>query len=431
LFTVVATDGGTPKLFAEKAITVTVTDVNEGPTITSVATGRVAENAAISTVIYTAIATDPDTTSPNKTITYSIKAGGDAALVAINATTGAVTLLASANFEVKSTYLFTVVATDGGTPKLFAEKAITVTVLNQPEGTTGNDVFELTYSASTVTVLLGTTALGSFPLTAPLTLFGLGGTDSVKIVGTTGNDVIEVLSSGLLSINGATLILNSIESQLLVGGAGNDSYRFDADSSLGLFSIDEVGGGVDAIDFSPTSAGITINLGLATTQVVNVNLSLNLNSAVTIENGLGGDGTDLITGNALDNILVGNAGSDILNGLAGRDILIGGLGVDTLNGGDGEDILIGGRTTNDSVLSQLNVLRAEWISANSYADRQTHLRAGVGTPLASLKAKDTVLNDAPSGSVDTLTGGNGQDWYFGALDDVITELTTGELLDVL
>ena len=409
-----------------------MTDVNERPTITSGATGTVAENAAISTVIYTAIATDPDTTAPNKTITYIIKSAvGDAALVTINATTGAVTLLTSANFEVKRTYVFTVVATDGGTPKLSAEKSITVTVVNQPEGTTGNDLFELTYSASAVTVLLGTTALGTFPLTAPLTLFGLAGTDSVRIVGTTGNDVIEVWSSGLLSINGATLILNSIESQQLVGGAGNDSYRFDADSSLGLFSIDEVGGGVDAIDFAPTSEGITINLGLATTQVVNVNLSLNLNSASTIENVLGGDGADLIDGNALDNILVGNAGSDILNGLAGRDILIGGVGVDTLNGGDGDDILIGGRTTNDSVLSQLNVLRAEWISANSYADRQTRLRAGVGTPLASLKAKENVLNDALNGSADRLTGGNGQDWYFSAIDDVITDLMLGELIDLL
>ncbi len=149
---------------------------------------------------------------------------------------------------------------------------------------------------------------------------------------------------------------------MLVGGAGNHGYRFDADSSLGLFSIDEVGGGVDAIYFSPTSTGVTINLGLATTQVVNVNLSLNLNSVSIIENVLGGDGPDLINGNAWDNILLGNAGNDTLNGLAGRDILIGSLGVDTLNGGDGEDILIGGRTTNDSVLSQLNVLRAEWLS---------------------------------------------------------------------
>ncbi len=61
----------------------------------------------------------------------------------------------------------------------------------------------------------------------------------------------------------------------------------------------------------------------------------------------------------------------------------------------------------------------------------THLRAGVGVPLASLRAKENVLNDALSGSADTFTGGNGQDWYFSALDDLITDLAQGEILDLL
>src|SRR5689334_10687125 len=73
---VIATDGG--NLFDTKAVTISVTDVAEKPTITSGATGTVAENAPISTVVYTATATDPDTTAPNNTISWSLS-GTDAA----------------------------------------------------------------------------------------------------------------------------------------------------------------------------------------------------------------------------------------------------------------------------------------------------------------------------------------------------------------
>ena len=46
-----------------------------------------------------------------------------------------------------------------------------------------------------------------------------------------------------------------------------------------------------------------------------------------------------------------------------------------------------------------------------------------------MKAKSNVLNDA--GEDDILTGGGNTDWYFRALDDVITDIVTGELIDVL
>ena len=132
-FTVVATDGGSPALTAERSVTITVTDVNEAPVFTSGATGTVAENAPTSTVIYTAAATDADSTAPNNAIRYSIKPGvGDAALVSIEAATGQVRLLATADFETKPSYAFTVVATDGGNPALATELPVTVAVTNVP-----------------------------------------------------------------------------------------------------------------------------------------------------------------------------------------------------------------------------------------------------------------------------------------------------------
>ena len=77
------------------------------PTITSAATAAaIAENSGPGQLVYTVAATDAGT------ITYSLKAGGDAAAFSINATTGAVILTGNPDFEAKPSYSFTVVATD-------------------------------------------------------------------------------------------------------------------------------------------------------------------------------------------------------------------------------------------------------------------------------------------------------------------------------
>ena len=109
-FNVVASDNGTGSLTDTKAVTVTVTNVNEAPTITSGASGTVTENAATSTVVYTATATDVDA---GQTLSYSL-IGTDAGSFDIDASTGVVTLKASANYESKASYSFNVVATDNG-----------------------------------------------------------------------------------------------------------------------------------------------------------------------------------------------------------------------------------------------------------------------------------------------------------------------------
>src|SRR5712664_659290 len=102
--------------------TVKIAGVNDAPTVTSDATASVAENAPASTVVYTATATDPDA---GDTKTWSLT-GTDASLLTINASTGAVTLNASANFEAKNSYSFNVVDTDSG--GLTGSKAVVLSV---------------------------------------------------------------------------------------------------------------------------------------------------------------------------------------------------------------------------------------------------------------------------------------------------------------
>ena len=79
--------------FSTKDVAISVTNVNEAPTVTSAATASVGENAA--GTVYTVAATDPDA---GTTLTYSLS-GADAALFDINATTGAITFKSSPNYE--------------------------------------------------------------------------------------------------------------------------------------------------------------------------------------------------------------------------------------------------------------------------------------------------------------------------------------------
>ena len=118
-------------------IAVTVTNVNEPPTITSdgagpTATIPVAENT---TAVTTVTATDPE--NLYGTPKFSITGGADAAKFSINATTGALSFLVAPDFEVPTdanldnNYLVTVRVTDAG--GLFDEQIITVPVTNANE----------------------------------------------------------------------------------------------------------------------------------------------------------------------------------------------------------------------------------------------------------------------------------------------------------
>ena len=248
----------------------------------------------------------------------------------------------------------------------------------------------------------------------------------------TGNAGNDTLNGG----DGDDLLIGLAGDDTLNGGPQNDVYQFDADVATGSDTIIDPSG-IDVLDFVlMTTVGITLDLALTSAQVLNANHTLTVQTGTEIETVLGTAKNDVIRGNDAANIFVGNAGNDVLEGRLGRDILIGGLGVDSLDGGDGDDILIAGRTTSDGIFSNLNAFRTEWTSGNSYATRITNLRTGVGSPVASLKGKvyapnNNVLNDSTSGSVDTMTGGLGDDWFFKALDDVITDLFAGEIFDLL
>ncbi len=105
LVVVQASDGS---LGDSQTLTVTVTNVNEAPVITSNGGGDAAsvslpENT---TTVTTVTATDPDAAA---TLTYSINGGADAARFTINPTSGLLAFLAPPNFELPTDAMQTTV----------------------------------------------------------------------------------------------------------------------------------------------------------------------------------------------------------------------------------------------------------------------------------------------------------------------------------
>ncbi len=100
--------------------------INTPPAVTSGGTASIAENSPASTVVYTAAATDAD----GDRITWSLS-GTDASLLTINAVTGEVRLNASADFEVKNSYTFNVVANDSGSS---TARSVVLSITDVTEG---------------------------------------------------------------------------------------------------------------------------------------------------------------------------------------------------------------------------------------------------------------------------------------------------------
>ncbi|QYX34214.1 M10 family metallopeptidase C-terminal domain-containing protein [Sphaerospermopsis torques-reginae ITEP-024] len=179
-----------------------------------------------------------------------------------------------------------------------------------------------TKTTATTTITDTLTASATTTLPAGVENLTLTGTATINGTGNAGNNVLRGNSAN----------------NVLTGGNGNDTYGFVANSALGTDTITEITtGGTDTIDFTGTTAGVNVNLGVITSQTVNSNLKLILSANNVIENATGGSGNDRLTGNTLDNLLIGGDGNDQLQGLAGNDTLWGGLGDDILGGGLGND----------------------------------------------------------------------------------------------
>ncbi|MFM8892867.1 MAG: cadherin domain-containing protein, partial [Planctomycetia bacterium] len=244
--------------------TLTVADVNDlAPAFTSGPTGSVAENAEISTAIYTAATTDTDGSPANRAVTYSIKPGvGDASLVQIDAATGVVTLPASANFELNPSYAFTVVATNVGTgATLVSEQAVTVAVSDVNEAPTGVAL------TSTVSSLPENTSTASRIKVADIAITDDSlGTNTITLSGADSGS-FEVDGLALFLKSGVTLNFETKQSYAVTVSVGDASIPGSTPVTMGFtLSVTNTNETPTDITLPPTNiaenAGVNAVVGL-------------------------------------------------------------------------------------------------------------------------------------------------------------------------
>ncbi len=129
-FTVVATD--TAGYTDEQLVSLAIANLDEvAPTFTSGTTIlALNENSGANQSVYTATSTDNGDTNAGST-RYSLKAVDDAASFSVDSSTGVVSLVANPNYEAKSSYNFTVLATDAAGNA--SEQALSFTINNLDE----------------------------------------------------------------------------------------------------------------------------------------------------------------------------------------------------------------------------------------------------------------------------------------------------------
>ncbi len=152
--------------------------------------------------------------------------------------------------------------------------------------------------------------------------------------------------------------------------------------------------------------------GLAKGTAIGSEIGLDLIS--NFESFIGGDGGDLIWGNAVANVILGGSGNNHLHGGAGNDLLYGGVDNDQLSGDAGADILSGGLGLDTFIFHKLSDSTAALTGQDLITDFTN------GSDKISLVKIDTLNNfhlntgdftdaafDGTAGAVRVLTIGDG------------------------
>lgn len=122
------------------------------------------------------------------------------------------------------------------------------------------------------------------------------------------------------------VLVGSAGPNVLEGAGGDDLLEGD----VGKDTLDG-GDGYDAVSYADRAAPIAVDLAAGTGGAPGERDAL-----TDIEDAIGGDGADVLLGDAEWNVLEGGDGIDTMNGRAGEDELYGDAGVDAIDARDGE-----------------------------------------------------------------------------------------------
>lgn len=207
-------DGGSPQLSATQNVTVNVTDANSAPSITAGQVFTTAENRVVGSVVGTVAASDPDSTAPNKTLTYSILSGNTNNAFAINSSTGQITINTSSavNFEVTPQFVLSIQVADGGNPSLTASANVTINVADANDAPTvpAGQTFTVGQNAPVNTVV-GTVTANDVDASAP------NNTLSYSIVSGNTNVAFAINSStGVITVNNSSALNPAVVPQFVL-----------------------------------------------------------------------------------------------------------------------------------------------------------------------------------------------------------------------
>jgi Ca2+-binding RTX toxin-like protein len=207
---------------------------------------------------------------------------------------------------------------------------------------------------------------------------------------------------------------------------GNNTYTFN--DGIKYWQAIQDTGGIDIIVYNGAE-NATINLNEGTFSALSEAIqfwkasggytsaknTVTIGPGVIIENALGGNGNDTLTGNSVNNGLDGGNGNDTLIGAGGNDVLVGGVGADTMFGGVGNDLYYvdnAGDIVNETGGNGVDMV----VSTISFSLANTARVIGAVEKLvlgggAAISGTGNALDNAIAGNAaaNTLNGGAGND----------------------
>ena len=216
-----------------------------------------------------------------------------------------------------------------------------------------------------------------------------------QATGGAGTDTLSGFRNVIGSAFNDTITGAAADANVLMGGAGNDTYVVDTATDTVIELANE---GTDLVQTTLASWTLSENVE---------NLTYTAAAAFTG------------TGNALANTITGGAGNDTLSGGDGNDTLTGGLGNDSLNGGLGTDT-----ASYAAIATAVTVnLATGTATGGGGTDTLVSIENIVGGT-----ANDTITGNASNNYIDggtgndTMAGGLGDDTYVvNVATDVVTE----------
>ncbi|NOS76641.1 MAG: hypothetical protein HOP35_01715 [Nitrospira sp.] len=424
---VTATDTG--NLSVSDEFSLTVTNVNEAPTVAApLADQQATEDAVFSFTVPAGTFTDVDA---NDALTYSATLADGSPLPAwlnFNSTTQtfsgtpgagdagslqiAMTATDSGNLSATDQFAFaisgplpqTLIGTSGNDVLIGGRGDDTLTGLagndaltggqghdlldggtgtDTMQGGTGNDTYVVENIFDVVTELANA---GTDTVQSSLLIYTLGANiENLTLTGTGPSAGIgNALSNQLVGNSGANLLDGKGGADTMAGGAGNDLYLVD---HAGDTVVEQANEG--ALDSVTSSVSYTLSANVE-------NLVLTGSAAI---NG---------TGNESDNVLTGNSAANVLTGLGGNDTYVIGAG---------DTVIEAANEGTDTVISGLTHSLA--------ANVENLTLVGFGSASGTGNALDNVLNGLLNLGGNTLTGGAGNDTYIIGGGDTAVEASGG------